>query len=1076
MDAMMKQMEDQMKNLESKALALTPDAPEQKGKGKGKGKSDDQDSGKGNSKGEAKGQGKDKAEAAEKPARGPNRWSKNKAKPLVIEPSQFPAGTAFTTATSFKTCDFTKPTVVSCETAQQLDDAKAWVAARGNPKNVTLVDFSSEGNTAILVQGSVGPRPKGATLHASGSGAAAVLGLPDGIKDDAPRVPAPKGAQGDFTLLRITLIKSFADQGLFTRASKYYGSLPSLILPPNLQGLLIGSKAAMPYKEEVTCLISVRTSEKQIFLDAARLPGVVVICHREELIPAYIPWSLTEPSGTYWARVAEIAKACGGRVAFRPRNRNCLGVTGGNDHADFIAPQWYLSQAPGLWNEATLSSWASARGFINPHEIQRRGTSAWLFRAKVPNKNGSALSFSFQSGITVANVKRRKHGAEKSGKEARSSWGCAKAPEDKQGKITAAVPGSRDVEAAELIGLKTGTGTDADADISMVTAGGAEKEADPKRDDADGKSETKQDSAQPKQRRKVEVPQPILPFAADFVLQDCGGAGDCAPCAIGTALNEANKGGKSADALKPAGPVQADLRLCAASEIKKNWQTYLYESKEAALADAAKVQASGTPLGSQALYALAQACQLDLRIWAWSHGYQRWHLHRLQPHKKKDKKAPQIVHLALSHFHYQWLKPKSSEPSAVMKDALKSAYYKLDHFLSVDEPPPGTPDVYDPLVGAGRSDSSAKERLRALGIGASSSSGDSAPPSSAAGGSKTSRAAKTRLRALGIGGHSSAAGSSGQGLEALGISAAAFDPEDASDQHLARPLARYDCPCGAWPTTPLSVLNAQTKARTHWLKCQGKLPPKQTSQDKAHFLLQNRGKIAEIKKANAIKSYHDKRKAFSSTSPQIVGQMCKLNFNDPSWYAPPGGGQGYVRYACSRCKVAKETTKTFVEQCSARLDRSISLFDFRCVTRGKSRAEAAKLSRKLGAKRHQPFKSEETKAKHRARSKARYHANKDKFKAYAWARYILRDTEEKEKFLAHRKHLTLVRKLKGTVKQKQAPSRTQLDARKSKYKAKAADASWRAIVNKKAALNRVLRIGFTAGVAYKPKLPRKKTA
>ena len=133
----------------------------------------------------------------------------------------------------------------------------------------------------------------------------------------------------------------------------------------------------------------------------------------------------------------------------------------------------------------------------------------------------------------------------------------------------------------------------------------------------------------------------------------------------------------------------------------------------------------------------------------------------------------------------------------------------------------------------------------------------------------------------------------------------------------------------------------------------------------------------------------------------------------------------------------------------------------------------------INKERKRKLASEENKARARARSKARYAANPGKAKAYAWARCMLRDSAEQATFNAHRRQLYLLRKLKGTLK-KQVLSKAQLEAvaarRNAKYKAKAADPQWRADINKKAALNRVLRVGFAAKIAYIPKRLRPNSA
>ena len=212
-----------------------------------------------------------------------------------------------------------------------------------------------------------------------------------------------------------------------------------------------------------------------------------------------------------------------------------------------------------------------------------------------------------------------------------------------------------------------------------------------------------------------------------------------------------------------------------------------------------------------------------------------------------------------------------------------------------------------------------------------------------------------------------------------------------------------------------------------------------------------------------------------AANPGIADQLCKPNLEQPNFYQPPGGRNAFIQYPCSRCHTNGTLTKVWQERCPARKDRSMSILRFKTITRGKRLAVVAKLSKKVTAKRNYCNISEESKAKKRAYMQARYQAGKEKFKAYAWAKNMLRCGDEKAKHLAHRRHLHLVRKLKGLGK-KQVVTEAMLAKKRARYKAKAADPEWRKAINKQSHHNRVLRIGFTAKVAYRPKKLKAKVA
>ena len=131
------------------------------------------------------------------------------------------------------------------------------------------------------------------------------------------------------------------------------------------------------------------------------------------------------------------------------------------------------------------------------------------------------------------------------------------------------------------------------------------------------------------QRRRVLV-NPML-RAEHFGNIDCGGDGDCGFLAFAPRQGEDKKKKTPLDNFKPKGPVQAELRLLSAGELEKNNGHYLFEKAADATSYAKKVGKAGFYADSRSMVALAQAAQVDVRIWACADAYSRWDLYRFQP-------------------------------------------------------------------------------------------------------------------------------------------------------------------------------------------------------------------------------------------------------------------------------------------------------------------------------------------------------------------------------------------------------------------------------------------------------------
>ena len=122
------------------------------------------------------------------------------------------------------------------------------------------------------------------------------------------------------------------------------------------------------------------------------------------------------------------------------------------------------------------------------------------------------------------------------------------------------------------------------------------------------------------------------------------------------------------------------------------------------------VAKAGTWAEQTAILALANASNIDFRIWAFENSLQKWRFYQIPPNK--PQKDMRIVWLQLRDNHYQWLKPK---PKAAPLEA-------ITEWLSqaVDEPirPGGARRRNNIDGGSQHSNTSA---LRALGLASSSS-------------------------------------------------------------------------------------------------------------------------------------------------------------------------------------------------------------------------------------------------------------------------------------------------------------------------------------------------------------------
>jgi hypothetical protein len=203
-------------------------------------------------------------------------------------------------------------------------------------------------------------------------------------------------------------------------------------------------------------------------------------------------------------------------------------------------------------------------------------------------------TFTFTSGITIAPAKGTKRRDEEAKIPARARWGAAAPP--------------------------AATGHEAQHMSHSVAV------AVPRPTDAAATEAASRDAGQPaSQRRRVE--EDLMPHSDGFESIDCGGDGDCGFLAFARATHDQQdddqKSKVSMEDFKPKGPVQAELRLLAASELEKNYKEYLFGKAAEAKQYANKVGKAGFYADSRSMYALAQAAQVDLRIFAYSDEYKR---------------------------------------------------------------------------------------------------------------------------------------------------------------------------------------------------------------------------------------------------------------------------------------------------------------------------------------------------------------------------------------------------------------------------------------------------------------------
>ena len=430
---------------------------------------------------------------------------------------------------------------------------------------------------------------------------------------------------------------------------------------------------------------------------------------------------------------------------------------------------------------------------------------------------------------------------------------------------------------------------------------------------------------------------------------DCGGSGDCGFTCVGRAMYVHRqsqpdcKGHRTCndEDFLPRGPVQAELRLLAARELAKNFRQYLFLTAADAAAYAKKVSQAGYYADSRSMCALAQAAQIDLRIWAYSDDFQRWTLYTFSPWKLKRKEPTMTLWLRLKDEHYLWLKPVAPIDAECERAVLLTASKHLG-----------------PLSGAGR-----HRLLEAIGISTTTDSSacshvDSASARRTRGKTSThtlgtagsrihgllhgpdvvptasSRSRRSRSRSLK---NSSGAllGGNSEWLGALGIER----PTNTLDSFGLVPGAVwqtntcYICPCGWdprwWARSERQGGTKFTIIRRHWLRCQGRLPPVLSAAQRSGkcrvVALRDRHRWLD----RAVARYVARLQALRISHPMLIGTWWDLQLQAPY----DVGTAGACAFICSRCGTRRSLSAALRWPCRMRPDR-MSLNAFLVAMRG----------------------------------------------------------------------------------------------------------------------------------------------
>eukprot|EP00972_Heterocapsa_arctica_P054598 8043059-Heterocapsa_arctica.AAC.1 len=118
--------------------------------------------------------------------------------------------------------------------------------------------------------------------------------------------------------------------------------------------------------------------------------------------------------------------------------------------------------------------------------------------------------------------------------------------------------------------------------------------------------------------------------------------------------------------------------------------------------------------------------------------------------------------------------------------------------------------------------------------------------------------------------------------------------------------------------------------KTHWRKCQGRLPPKCTPEQRSERSRLVALGAAGRRRQRAIDDYKQKLHALQTKHPSLAGAWCDLQFHAPY---DSGAKHRITTYRCSRCGNTPGTAYAIRWPCGKR-PASITRENFLLQTRG----------------------------------------------------------------------------------------------------------------------------------------------
>ena len=121
------------------------------------------------------------------------------------------------------------------------------------------------------------------------------------MKDDA----AFSGTLEALITFRITSAKDFAADSVVARAAANPTAIPMLVIGDAAKKVE-RTKTAIDYEGEVTCIVTTRESNRQLFTALILQPGHFVVEQPVAMLPQWITKLDKESDRDYWARASRI--------------------------------------------------------------------------------------------------------------------------------------------------------------------------------------------------------------------------------------------------------------------------------------------------------------------------------------------------------------------------------------------------------------------------------------------------------------------------------------------------------------------------------------------------------------------------------------------------------------------------------------------------------------------------------------------------------------------------------------------------------------------------------------------------